>query len=161
MATPDHRAQIAYRDTEVQLGGTGPSTVVSGQGGIRYSGTAFQLLDAAGQYDPRTASILAHASVYDMPHVLAGAGPALNSAYKTQTFYNGVFLNTETWWLNSAQLIKLSTHQFVYGGSSYVNPTREIWTLFDGSAQNNVIKTVSDQIFYSGVVEVGRQRTCV
>ena len=157
--TSDHRAQICYRDAEVQLGITGATTVVSAPGGMRYSGAAFQLLDGLGQYDPRTAATLTHATLYDMPHVLNGNGPVLNAAYKTVTYYASAFVNTETWWTSSNQTIKLSSHSFVYAGTNYTNPTTETWTLYDGSSGNNVLHKVTDQMSYAGVNELARSRT--
>lgn len=157
--TFDHRAGTAYRDVEYQVASTGAATVVSAQGGIRYNGSSFQMLDALGQFDPRKQALLDHATVYDMPHVIAGTGPMLQGAYKTQTFVGGVFLDTETWWVSSAQAIKLSSHQMVYQTNNFVNPSQEIWTLFDGTVQNNVLRRVTDLISYSGIAETARQRT--
>lgn len=161
--TVDHRSGTAYRDTEFQVASTGTGTVVSGQGGIRYNGSAFQMLDAKGQYDPRTAAknaaVTAHTTVYDLPHVLAGSGPVLQGAYKTQTFYNGAFLNTETWWTSTAQKVKLSEHSFTYTTSNYINPSTESWTLYDGTTANAVVHRIVDTISYSGIVETGRTRS--
>jgi hypothetical protein len=157
--TVDRRPGAAYRETEFQVSSTGAATVVSAQGGLRYNGSAFQMLDALGQYDPRKQALLDHALTFDMPHLLAGGSPVLQGAFKTQTFYLGAFLNLETWWVSSAQTAKLSTHQFFYNTASYANPSQEVWTLFDGTAQNNILRRVTDVISYSGINETIRQRT--
>lgn len=157
--TIDRRPGTAYRELEYQVASTGPGSVVSGQGGIRYNGAAFQMLDAVGQYDPRTAAILAHATTFDMPHIIAGTGPMLQGAYKTQTFVLGAFLDTETWWASRDQVVKLSTHRFLYSTGNFTNPISEIWTLFSGDASNIPIRTVTDSMVYSGISEVSRTRS--
>lgn len=156
-ATFDHRAGALLRDTELQIGVT--TDAVSVAGGMRYNGSAFQLLDSKGPYDPRTASLLAHATLFDMPHLIAGTGPMLSGAYRSATYFGGAFLNTETWWTSAAQTIKLASHQLVYTTANYVNPAQEIWTLFDGTAAANVVRRVTDSLTYVGISEVGRQRS--
>lgn len=157
--TVDRRPGSSFREVEFQVASTGAATVVSAQGGMRYNGTAFQMLDAVGQFDPRTASILAHATTYDLPHIIAGTGPMLQGAYKTQSFVGGAFLSEEIWWTSSAQTIKLSSHAFSYATANFVNPASEIWVLYSGTVTNTVVRKVTDVISYAGIAEISRTRT--
>lgn len=156
-ATPDHRAQTAYRDTEVQLGNSGAQTVVSAPGGQRYNGTGFQFLDSAGQYDPRTVFVTPHGLLNDLIHAMGGGGPALNGAYKVTTYVGGVFLSTETWYTNAARTTPISQHRLTYPAGSYVNPTTEVWVVYD--AAGAVLHTITDTLTFSGVTEVARSRS--
>ena len=156
-ATFDHRAGALLRDTELQIGTT--PDAVSVPGGMRYNGSAFQLLDARGQYDPRTAAILAHATLFDMPHLIAGTGPILNGAYRTATYFGGAFLNTETWWTSTAQAVRLAAHGYTYVTANFANPATEFWVLYDGTAAANVVRRVTDTMTYVGVAESSRTRS--
>lgn len=159
--TPDHRWQVCARDQEFLVASTGANAVVSAPGGMRYNGTAIQLRDARGQYDPRTAAILAHATLFDLPHLLAGGSPVLQGAYYTATYYVAAFLNTETWWTGTDQTIKLASHTLTYATASYVNPNSESWVVYDGTTANAVVRTVTDTISYAGIVETSRRRAYV
>lgn len=156
MPTFDHRI-AGYRDIEMTIGSTGANTVVSSQGGIRYNGTAFQMADAQGQFDPRTAFAAIHANLYDLPHIMAGNGPVLSGAVKTVVYVGGVFLLSETWWTSSAQTIAISKHAYTYPPANFTLPTTESWTQY--TATGAVLRTVTDQIQYSGINEVQRIRS--
>ncbi len=159
MATQDHRAQICYRDSEVQIGSTGAATVVSGQGGIRYTGSAFQLLDGVGQYDPRVVYQLTHAQLNDLIHVMGGGGPVLNGAVKVTTYVVGtIFVASEAWYTTASHTIPISQHRYVYPSASYLNPTQEVWQVYvPGSAV--VAHTITDTMVYAGITEVSRTRS--
>lgn len=154
--TPDHR-QTAYRDLEVNIGSTGAGTMVSGPGGVRYNGSAFQLLDAQGQYDPRLVYQLTHSQLNDLIHVMAGGGPILSGAYKVTTYVAKVFVESETWYTSSPQATPISRRTFIYPSGSSINPTQEVWQVFD--AAGNVAHTVTDVLTFSGITEVARQRS--
>lgn len=157
--TQDHRAQICYRDAEVQIGSTGPTTVVSGPGGIRYSGAVFQMLDGSGQFDPRVVYQLTHAQLDDLIHAMGGGGPVLNGAFKVTAYMPGtIFVSIEVWYASTAQNIPISTHRYIYAANSYLNPIREVWAVYvPGTA--TVAHTVTDTIAYSGINETSRSRS--
>lgn len=157
--TQDHRAQIAYRDTEVQIGSSGSATVVSGVGGMRYNGTAFQLLDSVGQYDPRLAYQLTHAQLNDLIHVMSNGGPVLNAAYKVTAYAgNSLFVASETWYTTSARTIPISQHRFVYPAASFLNPTQEVWVVYTPGT-STALHTITDTMTYTGIVETSRTRS--
>jgi hypothetical protein len=158
-ATQDHRAQICYRDAEVQLGSTGATTTVSGPGGMRYNGSAFQLLDASGQYDPRLVYQLTHTQLNDLVHAMSDGGPVLNGAYKVIQYAAGtIFVSSETWYTSSSQALPVIRHAFIYPSGSYLNPTNEIWNVYVPGT-TTVARTVNDSIAYAGISEVSRTRS--
>lgn len=157
--TQDHRSQICYRDSEVQIASTGAATVVSAVGGQRYNGTGFQLLDSVGQYDPRTVWVSPHALLNDLIHAMGGGGPVLNNAYKLTTYAGGtLFVASETWFTTSAQTIPISKHSFTYPSGSYLNPITETWVVYV-SGTSTVAHTVTDTMTYSGISELSRTRS--
>lgn len=157
--TQDHRAQICYRDAEVQIGSTGATTTVSGPGGMRYNGSVFQLLDGTGQYDPRVVYQLTHAQLNDLIHVMGDGGPVLNGAVKVTAYAAGtVFIASETWYTSSAQTTPISLHRYVYPSGSYLNPTQEVWQVYLPGT-STVARTVTDTMVYSGINEISRNRS--
>ena len=157
--TQDHRAQICYRDTEVQIGSTGASTTVSAQGGLRYNGTSFQLLDGVGQYDPRTVWIAPHELLNDLVHMMHNAGPVLNNAYKLTTYAAGTpFVLSEVWYTSSNQTYPIVSHTFTYPSGSYLNPITEAWSIYLAGT-STIAHTVTDTISYAGILETSRTRS--
>ena len=147
-----------YKDVEIQLGNSGVSAV-SAPGGLRYNGSAFQLLDATGQYDPRLVYQLTHTQLNDMVHVLAGGGPVLNGSFKVTTYLAGIFVATETWYTSAARTIPMFQHRYIYPSGSYINPMAEVWTIYDGTLEAKVVRTLTDTMTYSGVSEISRARS--
>ena len=97
----------------------------------------------------------------DYAAMLADSGPVnapyVSGAYRVET--GGVFPSAVTWWTSNAMTMKIVSKTITRDGSQ--NPTVEVWQFYDPADGTTVLKTVTDTISYSGVIETSRTRVIV
>lgn len=63
-----------------------------------------------------------------------------------------------TWYTDASKTIKLVDKQFTYGTPKPV-PTQIIMRLYDGTASNLIVRTITDTITYTNIFETSRSRS--
>jgi len=153
--TPDAHDGPSYEEG-TYYEGTGVATE---QGEVRYTGSRFSLVDATGEYDPRSGGGLSaeqHKTLRQLIHFIE-EGPAegfTSGAYREQLPSGSIFPTSVTWWESSSKLKKIVERLITWTG---VNPTTDQWKIYDTDG-TTVLWIVTDTISYSGVVETTRTR---
>jgi hypothetical protein len=122
-----------------------------------WNGTAWQMQDALGVFDPREQFGEAeHNAVRQLIHFIDD-GPAdgfASGAVKDTTF-TGAFPTSEVWYESAARTQKIVQLDVTYTGAL---PTAEVWRMYDTDGVT-VLVTLTDAITYSGAFESTRTRT--
>jgi hypothetical protein len=144
---PSYEEGTYYEDTGV----------ASSEGEVRYTGTRFSLVDATGEYDPRSGGGLSEEQHKDLHHLIhfIEDGPAdgfTSGAYRETT--GTVFPTSIIWYEDDTKAKKLVERTITWTG---VNATTDEWKMYNSNGSLTV--TVSDAITYSGIFETDRTRT--
>ena len=125
-----------------------------------YNGTAWQLRDSLGVYDPRGTgggiSEAQHKALRDLIHFIDdGPADGFASGAVVDTTYSGAFPTSTVWYESAARTQRIVQLDVTYTGAL---PTTEVWTMYDTDG-TTVLVTLTDAITYSGALETTRTRT--
>jgi len=131
-------------------------------GEVRYYGGRFSLVDATGEYDPRSGSGISaeqHKTLRQLIHFISD-GPAegfATGAYRETLPSASPFPTSIIWWESSSKLKKIVEKTITYSGAF---PSAVEWKMYDTDG-STVLATVTDTISYSGAFETSRTRAIV
>lgn len=82
------------------------------------------------------------------------------ATYKEVEYHpvNKIMPTSITWYLDMSKTVTLVKKEFAYGHPITILPNVITLKIYDGSYSNNLMRTIVDNIQYSGVVEVERHR---
>lgn len=71
---------------------------------------------------------------------------------------NKIMPTSITWYLDMSKTVMLVKKEFTYGHPVPILPNVITLKIYDGSYSNNLMRTIVDNVVYSGVVETERHR---
>lgn len=156
--TPD-RFPGPLEDEELRL--TPDASDPAVEGAVKFNGTDFRMKDASGVFNPRTGGSglteEGHKALRQLIHFIDdGPGDGFTTELFKETLPAGnPFPTQEIWWESNAKLKKIVSLDITRNANK--TPSFEVWKVYDTDGVT-VLKTVTDSISYSGVIETARGR---
>jgi len=128
-------------------------------GEVRFDGSRFSLVDATGEFDPRSGGGISeaqHRTLRQLIHFISD-GPAegfASGAYREILPAADPFPTSIVWWESSDKLKKIVERLITWTGAF---PTTDQWKIYDTDG-TTVLWIVTDTISYTGAFETSRTR---